>query len=146
MIRVHNSLTGQKEDLQPLVAGQVGMYVCGDTVYDLCHMGHARSKINFDVVRRYLMYSGLRVTFVRNITDIDDKIIKRANEQGKDIGAFTNYYIAQMHHDYAALGILPPDHEPRATEHIDGMIAMTQTLIAKGNAYVADNGDVMYSV
>src|SRR5688572_4124323 len=109
-------------------------------------MGHARSKINFDVIRRYLAYSGLKVTFVRNITDIDDKIIKRANEQGKDIGAFTDYYIEQMHKDYAALGILPPDHEPRATEHIDGMIAMIQTLIDKGHAYSADNGDVLYCV
>src|SRR5947207_2989330 len=134
MVRIHNSLTGKKEELRPLIPGRIGMYVCGDTVYDLCHMGHARSKINFDVVRRYLMYSGLQVTFVRNITDIDDKIIKRAAEQGKDIAAFTAYYIEQMHQDYAALDILPPDHEPRATEHIDGMIAMTQPLIDKGYA------------
>src|ERR1051325_7421978 len=109
MIHIHNSLTGEKEELRPLVPGRIGMYVCGDTVYDLCHMGHARSKINFDVVRRYLTYSGLRVTFVRNITDIDDKIIKRAGEQGKDINAFTAHYIAEMHKDYDALGILRPD-------------------------------------
>ena len=149
MIRIHNSLTGEKEELKPLVAGRVGMYVCGDTVYDLCHMGHARSKIAFDMVRRYLGWRGLEVTFVRNITDIDDKIIKRAAEQGKDIGAFTAYYIEQMHADYDALGILRPDHEPRATQYVPGMIAMIQRLIEKGYAYVAGEGgagDVMYSV
>jgi len=146
VIRVHNSLTGRKEPLEPLVPGRIGMYVCGDTVYDLCHMGHARSKIVFDVVRRYLMYRGFEVTFIRNITDIDDRIIQRAAEQGRDIATFTAHYIAEMHKDYDALGILRPDQEPRATQFVPAMIAMTQQLIDKGYAYVASDGDVMYSV
>ncbi len=145
-IQIYNSLTARKESLDPLRPGSVGMYVCGDTVYDLCHMGHARSKIVFDVVRRYLTYLGLEVTFVRNITDIDDRIIQRAAEQGKPIGEFTEHYIREMHRDYDALGILRPDHEPRATQYVPGMIEMTRTLIEKGYAYVATNGDVMYSV
>ena len=146
MIRIHNSLTGRKETLEPIRPGHIGMYVCGDTVYDLSHMGHARSKIVFDVVRRYLVYRGFVVTFVRNITDLDDRIIQRAKEQGRDIGAVTRHYIEEMHRDYDALGILRPDQEPRATEYVPGMIAMTQTLIDKGYAYVASDGDVMYSV
>jgi len=146
VIRIHNSLTGRKELLEPIEAGRVGMYVCGDTVYDLCHLGHARSKIVFDVVRRYLAHRGYRVTFVRNITDVDDKIIARAAEEGREIGAFTAHYIAEMHRDYDALGILRPDHEPRATQYIPGMIELTARLIDRGHAYVAANGDVMYSV
>ncbi len=146
MIHIFNSLTGRKEPLVPLEPGSIGMYVCGDTVYDLCHMGHARSKIVFDVVRRYLTYRGFAVNFVRNITDIDDRIIQRAAERGVGIGAFTEHYIREMHRDYDALGILRPDHEPRATQHVQGMIEMTATLIAKGYAYPAANGDVMYSV
>ncbi|MGH8227499.1 MAG: cysteine--tRNA ligase [Steroidobacteraceae bacterium] len=145
-IRIHNSLTGRKETLVPLVPGRIGMYVCGDTVYDLCHMGHARSKIVFDVVRRYLAWSGFAVSYVRNITDVDDKIIRRAAERGEDIAAFTERYIGEMHRDYDALGILRPDHEPRATQYVPGMIEMTRTLIEKGYAYVASNGDVLYSV
>ncbi|MGH8258155.1 MAG: cysteine--tRNA ligase, partial [Steroidobacteraceae bacterium] len=146
MIEIFNSLTGRKEPLAPIEPGRIGMYVCGDTVYDLCHMGHARSKIAFDVVRRYLTYRGYAVSFVRNITDIDDKIIRRAASEGKEIGAFTEHYIREMHRDYDALGILRPDHEPRATAHIPGMIEMTRALIEKGHAYVAANGDVMYAV
>jgi cysteinyl-tRNA synthetase len=146
MIRIHNSLGGRKQALEPIEPGRIGMYVCGDTVYDLCHMGHARSKLVFDVVRRYLTYRGLHVTFVRNITDIDDKIIQRAHERGQEIGAFTEYYIREMHRDYDALGVLRPDHEPRATQHIAGMIELTSRLIDGGYAYVASNGDVMYSV
>jgi cysteinyl-tRNA synthetase len=146
MIRIFNSLTGQKEALQPLQPGRIGMYVCGDTVFDLCHMGHARSKIAFDVVRRYLMFSGYAVTFVRNITDIDDKIIKRAAERQEDIGPFTERYIALMHRDYDALGILRPDHEPRATAYVPGMIELTARLIAKDFAYVSPGGDVMFAV
>jgi cysteinyl-tRNA synthetase len=146
MIRIHNSLTGEKEAFAPLVAGRVGMYVCGDTVYDLCHMGHARSKIAFDVARRYLAWRGFEVTFVRNITDIDDKIIKRAAEQGRSIEEFTAHYIEEMHRDYDALGILRPDHEPRATQHVPGMVELAARLIEKGYAYVSDSGDVMYSV
>ena len=145
-VHIYNSLTSRKEPLAPLRPGRIGMYVCGDTVYDLCHMGHARSKIVFDVVRRYLAYRGLEVTFVRNITDIDDRIIQRAAEQGKPIGEFTEHFIREMHRDYDALGILRPDHEPRATQYVPGMIEMTQTLLEKGYAYVASNGDVMYSV
>jgi cysteinyl-tRNA synthetase len=146
MIRIFNSMTREKEDLQPLKPGQISMYVCGDTVYDLCHMGHARSKIAFDVVRRYLMFSGLKVTFVRNITDIDDKIIKRSTERKEQIDTFTERFIGFMYRDYDALGILRPDHEPRATAHVPGMIDLTQRLITKGFAYIAKSGDVMFSV
>jgi cysteinyl-tRNA synthetase len=146
MIRIFNSMTRQKEDLKPLHPGQVSMYVCGDTVYDLCHMGHARSKIAFDVVRRYLMFSGLQVTFVRNITDIDDKIIQRAAERNEPIDTFTERYIAFMHRDYDALGILRPDHEPRATAYVPGMIELTSKLITKDFAYVSASGDVMFAV
>jgi cysteinyl-tRNA synthetase len=146
MIRVHNSLTGVKEELRPLTPGRIGMYVCGDTVYDFTHMGHARSKIAFDVVRRYLISRGYDVNFVRNITDIDDKIIRRAAETKQPIGELTAHYIAEMHRDYDALGILRPDHEPRATEYVQQMIDLAQKLIVKGYAYLADNADVMYAV
>jgi cysteinyl-tRNA synthetase len=146
MLRIHNSLTGEREPLVPIEPGVVRMYVCGDTVYDFCHVGHARSKIAFDVVRRYLLWSGYRVVFVRNITDIDDKIIRRAAELGEPIERFTERYIAAMHEDYDRLGILRPDHEPRATQHVAGMIVLTQRLIDTGHAYIASNGDVMYSV
>src|ERR1700722_9502107 len=146
MIRIHNSMGGAKEELTPLIPGRIGIYVCGDTVYDLAHMGHARSKIVFDVVRRYLMHSGYEVEFVRNITDIDDKIIRRAAELNEPIKDFTERYIAEMHRDYDALGILRPDHEPRATDYVQGMIDLAADLIAKDYAYVAPNGDVMYSV
>jgi cysteinyl-tRNA synthetase len=146
MIRIFNSMTREKEELHPLQPGRISMYLCGDTVYDLCHMGHARSKIAFDVIRRYLMFSGFAVTFVRNITDIDDRIIKRAAERQENIDTFTARYIEYMHRDYDALGILRPDHEPRATGYVPGMIEMTARLIAKDFAYVASSGDVMFSV
>ena len=146
MIRIHDSLTGQKQDLRPIRPGEVRMYLCGDTVYDFCHIGHARSKVAFDVVRRHLAHRGYRVVFVRNITDIDDKIIRRAAETGEPIGAFTERYIAAMHEDYDRLGILRPDHEPRATQYVPGMIKLAERLIERGHAYVADDGDVMYSV
>ncbi len=139
-------MTREKEDLRPLQPGRISMYLCGDTVFDLCHMGHARSKIAFDVIRRYLSFSGFAVTFVRNITDIDDKIIKRAAERQENIGPFTERFIGYMHRDYDALGILRPDHEPRATAHVPGMIEMTSRLIDKGFAYVSSSGDVMFSV
>ncbi len=139
-------MTGTKADLRPLQPGRVSMYLCGDTVFDLCHMGHARSKIAFDVVRRYLMFSGFVVTFVRNITDIDDKIIKRAAERQENIDTFTERYIAFMHRDYDALGILRPDHEPRATSHVSGMIELSSRLIDLGYAYVSGGGDVLFSV
>ncbi len=145
-MQIFNSLTGRKEQFRTHTPGVVRMYVCGDTVYDFCHIGHARSKVAFDVVRRYLQYRGYRVTFVRNITDIDDKIIKRAAENGESIQSLTERFIAAMHEDYDHLNILRPTHEPRATEHVAGIIAMTQQLIDKGFAYVAGNGDVLYSV
>jgi len=145
-MQIFNSYTGRKETLQPLQEGVVRMYVCGDTVYDFCHIGHARSKIAFDVVRRYLRYRGYQVVFVRNITDIDDKIIRRAAESGESVSALTARFIAAMHEDYDRLGILRPDHEPRATEHVPGIIEMVRQLIDKDYAYVAVNGDVMYSV
>jgi len=146
MIRIHNSLTGEKEELKPMVPGRIGMYVCGDTVYDLAHMGHARSKIVFDMVRRYLLWRGFEVNFVRNITDIDDKIIKRAAERGLPIEEFTEHFIAEMHRDYDSLGVLRPDHEPRAMQFIPTMVAMIQQLLDKGYAYVGESGDVLYSV
>jgi cysteinyl-tRNA synthetase len=146
MLQIFNTLSGEKEEFVPLQAGVVRMYVCGDTVYDFCHIGHARSKIAFDVVRRYLEYRGYKVTFVRNITDIDDKIIHRAAENGESIQALTERFTRAMHEDYDRLGILRPTHEPKATQHVAGIIAMTQTLIEKGFAYVATNGDVLYSV
>ncbi len=145
-MQIFNSLSGQKEEFRTHEAGVVRMYVCGDTVYDFCHIGHARSKVAFDVARRYLEYRGYRVVFVRNITDIDDKIIKRAAENGESIQALTERFIKAMHEDYDRLGILRPTHEPKATGHIAGIIAMTQQLIDKGYAYVASNGDVLYSV
>jgi cysteinyl-tRNA synthetase len=145
-MQIFNSLTGRKEPLRTHEPGVVRMYVCGDTVYDHCHLGHARSKVAFDVVRRYFEHSGYRVIFVRNITDIDDKIIRRAAENRETIGALTERCIAAMHEDYDRLGILRPTHEPRATAHIRGIVAMTQTLVDKGHAYVAGNGDVLYSV
>jgi cysteinyl-tRNA synthetase len=145
-IRIHNSLTGQKQTLTPICPGEVRMYLCGDTVYDFCHIGHARSKVAFDIVHRYLRHRGLKVIFVRNITDIDDKIIRRAAELGEPIDTFTARFIDAMHEDYDRLNVLRPDHEPRATQYVPGMIALTQTLIDKGHAYVATDGDVMYSV
>ena len=146
MIEIHNSLTGRKEPLRELEPGHVRMYVCGMTVYDYCHVGHARSLVAFDVVRRYLRDRGYRVTHVRNITDIDDKIIARAAENGEPVGTLTARFIDALHEDCEALGVERPEHEPRATEHIGAIIAMIETLIAKDYAYVAPDGDVLYSV
>jgi cysteinyl-tRNA synthetase len=145
-MQIFNSLSGHKEELRTHEAGVVSMYVCGDTVYDFCHIGHARSKVAFDIVRRYLQYRGYKVIFVRNITDIDDKIIKRAAENGESIQSLTDRFTVAMHEDYDRLHILRPTHEPKATAHIPGIIAMTEQLIEKGYAYVASNGDVLYSV
>ncbi|HTE41879.1 MAG TPA: cysteine--tRNA ligase [Steroidobacteraceae bacterium] len=146
MLQIHNSLTGKKEVFKPIIPGHVGMYVCGDTVYDFCHIGHARSKSAFDIVRRYFQFSGYRVNFVRNVTDIDDRIIERANKNGEPFTALTERFTKAMHEDYARLNLLPPDVEPYATTHIDGIIRITQQLIDGGFAYVATDGDVMYSV
>jgi cysteinyl-tRNA synthetase len=146
MIRIHNSLTGEKQPLTPITPGEVRMYVCGLTVYDFMHIGHARMMVVFDVVKRYLRYRGLRVTHVRNITDIDDRIIKRAAENGEPIGALTERFITAMNEDCDALGVIRPDFEPRATEYLPPIIAMIEKLIAGGYAYVAANNDVMYAV
>ena len=146
MIRIHNSLTGEKQPLNPIVPGEVRMYVCGMTVYDYLHIGHARMMIVFDAVARYLRHRGYRLTYVRNITDIDDKIIKRAAENGEPIEVLTERFIAAMHEDCAALGILRPDFEPRATQHVPAIIAMVEQLIERGYAYVSPNADVMYAV
>ena len=145
-LRIYNTLSRDVEDFSPLVPGHVRMYVCGMTIYDLCHIGHARMMMAFDVVQRWLRASGLKVTYVRNITDIDDKIIKRAVERGITIRALTDEMIAAMHHDIGLLGIEPPSAEPRATEYVPQMLAMIGTLEAKGLAYRASSGDVNYAV
>lgn len=146
MLKLFNSLTKQKEEFSPLTAGEVKLYVCGVTTYDYCHIGHARTYVAFDVVVRYLRYLGYQVTYVRNITDVDDKIIVRAAENGEQIGALTERFIGYMHEDFAALNILPPDIEPRVTTHMDEIIALIETLLSKQHAYIADDGDVLFDV
>ncbi|MBK8015335.1 MAG: cysteine--tRNA ligase [Betaproteobacteria bacterium] len=146
MLRIHNTLTRQKQDFVPIRPGEVRMYVCGMTVYDLCHVGHARVMVVFDTVVRWLRAQGYRVTYVRNITDIDDKIIERAAKNGETITALTDRFIAAMHEDADALGVMRPDHEPRATGSIAGMLGLIAKLVERGLAYPAANGDVFYSV
>lgn len=146
MLKIYNTLAREKQTFTPIVAGKVSMYVCGMTVYDYCHLGHARVMVVFDMVSRWLRASGLDVIYVRNITDIDDKIIKRANENNETIGQLTRRFIDAMDEDSAKLGVIRPDVEPKATEFIGDMVAMTSTLIEKGFAYTATNGDVFYSV
>ena len=146
MLQIYNTLTNKKEPFIPIEAGRVRMYVCGMTVYDYCHIGHARVLVVFDMVARYLRASGHKVTYIRNITDIDDKIIKRATENAESIEALTGRFIAAMHEDADALGVLRPDEEPRATQHIAGIIKMIETLIERGFAYAARNNDVYYRV
>ena len=146
MLKIYNSLTRDKQDFVPIEAGKVRMYVCGMTVYDYCHLGHARVMLAFDVVRRWLRASGFAVTYVRNITDIDDKIIKRAQENKEPVEALTARFIRAMDEDNAALGVEKPDHEPRATEHVPGMLEMIRQLEIRELAYPATNGDVNYSV
>ena len=146
MLSLYNSLTRSSAPFQSIEPGKVRMYVCGMTVYDRCHLGHARMLVNFDVVFRWLKISGYVVTYVRNITDIDDKIIARAAENHESIGELTNRMIEAMHADLALLGVLPPTFEPRATDHVPGMIRMIETLITGGLAYTGANGDVYYSV
>jgi len=145
-LRIYNTLSRELEEFSPLHPGQVRMYVCGMTVYDYCHLGHARSMIAFDVVQRWLKVSGYGVTYVRNITDIDDKIIRRAVENGESIRALTDRMIDALHEDADALGIERPTHEPRATDYIPQMLSMIGTLEKKGLAYRSDNGDVNYAV
>jgi len=146
VLQIYNTLTQKKEVFTPIEPGKVRMYVCGLTTYDYMHIGHARMLVAFDVIVRYLRVAGFEVTYVRNITDIDDKIIRRANENGEAFDALTERFIRCTHEDEAALGVLPPDIEPRATAHISEIIAMTQALIAKGKAYAAANGDVYFAV
>jgi cysteinyl-tRNA synthetase len=144
-LRIYNTLTGEKEDFIPLHDHRVGLYVCGVTVYDLCHIGHARSAVVFDAIFRYFQYRGYEVTFVRNFTDIDDKIIKRAIEEGTDYQTIAEKYIREFHTDMGRLGLEKPSAEPRATEHIPEMIQLISTLIEKGFAYPSES-DVFYSV
>ena len=145
-LRIHNTLTRRIEAFAPIDPGHVRMYVCGITVYDLCHLGHARMVLAFDTVYRWLLASGVRVTYVRNITDIEDKIIRRALERQVTIRALTDEMIAAMHQDFAALGALPPTHEPRATDYVPQMLALIETLRGKGLAYQAEDGDVNFAV
>ena len=146
MLKIYNTLTRNKETFTPIQSNQVRMYVCGMTVYDYCHLGHARVMVVFDLVSRWFRTSDYAVTYVRNITDVDDKIINRANENNETIAELTQRFIDAMDEDAAKLGVIRPDNEPRATAHIDAMIKMIQTLVERGSAYAADNGDVFYAV
>ncbi|WP_279504374.1 cysteine--tRNA ligase [Aeromonas veronii] len=146
MLKIYNTLTRQKEEFKPIHPGKVGMYVCGVTIYDHCHIGHGRTFVAFDVVARYLRYAGYDLTYVRNITDVDDKIIKRAAETRVTCDELTERLIGDMHADFDALGMVRPDIEPRATQHIEEIIELVQSLLDKEHAYVADNGDVMFIV
>ncbi|MGH7423105.1 MAG: class I tRNA ligase family protein, partial [Candidatus Methylomirabilales bacterium] len=144
-LRIHNTLTRQKEPFEPLAPGEVRMYVCGITAYDLSHLGHARSALVFDVIRRYLKFTGSRVRFVRNFTDVDDKIIKRAEKDGVSPAEVSERYIAEYQNDMERLGVLPASVEPKATAYIPQMIALIERLVARGFAYVVD-GDVFFEV
>ncbi|KAF7787678.1 cysteinyl-tRNA synthetase [Pseudoalteromonas rubra] len=146
MLQIYDTLTRQKTEFKPIVEGKVGMYVCGITIYDFCHVGHARTYVSFDVMNRYLRHLGYEVTYVRNITDVDDKIIKRAAENNEEINALTVRMTKAMHEDFEALNILPADIEPTVTGHMDEIIEMIERLIEKGHAYVASNGDVLFDV
>ncbi|WP_394210419.1 cysteine--tRNA ligase [Enterovibrio calviensis] len=146
MLKIYNSLTKKKEEFTPIHPGKVGMYVCGVTIYDLCHIGHGRTFVSFDVVSRYLRFLGYDLNFVRNITDIDDKIIKRAAENGESCDSLTNRLIGEMHADFDALNMKRPDVEPRATQFIAEIIELVERLIERGFAYVASNGDVLFEV
>ncbi len=146
MLQIYNTLTRQKETFKPIYPNKVGIYVCGVTVYDYCHIGHARTYMSVDVIIRYLRWHGYEVNHVRNITDIDDKIIKRANDNHEDFNAVTQRFIKAMHEDFAALGLTLSDHEPRATDYIPQMNTLIEKIIANGHAYVATNGDVYFDV
>jgi len=144
-VRVYNTLVNKKQELKTIREGKVGLYICGITAYDSCHVGHARSAVVFDIITRYLRYRGYDVTYVKNFTDVDDKIIGKANAEGTDIATIAERYIKEHNDDMGALGVVPPTETPRATEYIGGMIKLIETLIAKGLAYVMD-GDVYYAV
>src|SRR5690349_12324495 len=146
MLKIYNSLGRSKQEFVPLRAGEARMYVCGITVYDYCHLGHARMFVVFDVVQRWLRASGYRLTYVRNITDIDDKIIRRARENGETVQALTDRFIRFMNEDAAALGVQRPDHEPRATEYVPQMLSLIERLEQRGLAYPSASGDVNYAV
>ena len=146
MLKIYNSLTRTKQEFKPTTPGKIGMYVCGVTVYDLCHIGHARTFVNFDVIVRYLRYAGYEVKYVRNITDIDDKIIKRANERGISAHDLAEQFIVEMHKDFDALNIKRPDIEPKATDNITEIVNFVQKLIDNQHAYVAENGDVLFDI
>ncbi|NWL16873.1 cysteine--tRNA ligase [Pseudoalteromonas sp. Scap03] len=146
MVQIYNTLTRQKEQFKPMVDGKIDMYVCGITIYDYCHIGHARTFVGFDVIVRYLRHLGYDLKYVRNITDVDDKIIKRANENGEAINDLTVRMTKAMHEDFDSLNMLRPDVEPTVTGHMDEIIAMVERLIAKGHAYVATDGDVLFDV
>ncbi|KGQ34409.1 cysteine--tRNA ligase [Gallibacterium genomosp. 2] len=146
MLKIFNTLKREKEIFTPIHPNQVGMYVCGVTVYDLCHIGHGRTFVSFDVIARYLRYLGYHLTYVRNITDVDDKIIKRALENHETCEHLVDRMVTEMYKDFDALNIQRPDFEPRATHHIPEIIALVQRLIDNGHAYVAQNGDVMFDV
>jgi len=146
MLTLFDSLSRKKQIFKPLVANKIGLYVCGITVYDRCHLGHARTMVCFDVIVRFLREQGYDVNYVRNITDIDDKIIARAQERGVDINTLTEVYIRAMHEDAAALNVLPPNSEPRATQHIDSIIGLIERLLKNEHAYQSSNGDICFSV
>ncbi|MDO9886287.1 cysteine--tRNA ligase [Glaesserella parasuis] len=146
MLKIYNTLKREKEEFKPIHPDHVGMYVCGVTVYDLCHFGHGRTFVSFDVIARYLRYLGYNLRYVRNITDVDDKIIKRSLENNETCDQLVNRMIIEMHKDFDALNILRPDVEPRATQHIPEIIAIVEKLLAKGHAYMAEDGDVMFNV
>ncbi|MDO6612225.1 cysteine--tRNA ligase [Shewanella sp. 1_MG-2023] len=146
MLKIYNSMSREKQEFKPINPGKIDMYVCGITIYDLCHIGHGRTFVSFDMIVRYLRYRGYDVNYLRNITDVDDKIIKRAAENKESCDTLTERLIGEMHNDFDSLNMMRPDFEPRATLHIDEIIEMVETLIAKEHAYVSDNGDVLFSV
>ncbi|GGB63954.1 cysteine--tRNA ligase [Shewanella inventionis] len=146
MLKIYNSISREKQEFKPITPGKIGMYVCGVTIYDLCHIGHGRTFVSFDMIVRYLRYIGYEVNFQRNITDVDDKIIKRAAENNESCDALTERLTVEMHRDFDALNMLRPDFEPRATLHMAEIIDMVQLLLERGHAYVAPDGDVLFSV
>ena len=146
MLKIYNTLSRQKEEFKPINPGKIGMYVCGITVYDLCHIGHGRTFVAFDTIVRYLRHAGYDVNYIRNITDVDDKIIRRANENNETCDQLVDRMVAEMHRDFDAMNLMRPDSEPRATHHIKEIIEITQLLLDRGHAYVADNGDVMFDI